>query len=582
MRRNLVGKKLPQQPKLAWTDTVTFDADALTGAQLKAIRTDNADLPRSGDLHWVQIADGVANQFKRGDHMALSSAFHSLRSNTMSNINISVKLLSDAPGITTDRVRRSFMPGVGGNTTAAFTDVTAPSGSITNVPGGGVHVENGSNENTRLGWTGLSGTISYGAKSRTIVPLEFFRVRFKISGLVGYIVPRIDGVQLDGPNGEIITSDGIYTWYCKADGNNSSIDFALQFGIYQDYSEATVEYMHLDVMDSPSSTYDRIDNRTATTDGLLIGVRANGATAYVDARDTYVAAGYQRGLYQDVLPSTAYNWGRSSDYRPGHEKETVASAGNVLDDGWYGLSQLAVLPVKDLWAQLYANNSAIGADIDPTAEWFVAHDIPLFLPDWSSSTESDFTAGTYSYPDAWAKDCAVRWQVSVGAVSAPTWDNNWKRAHSGYALFARNATGDKQTWDYENYNNPDFPDEPNDFTLEALGITLGTQQFFELCDDADGSQIDISGTTPAFRGARGKILTSGHDFSVIAAGDEFVANYGRDNPGPFANAPWNFEWRAVTFIAESGQLVDITSSGIDTESSVPHWSHATCVFGFVN
>ena len=585
MRRNLVGKKNPQQPKIRWSDTLSLDAGSLTGAQLKAIRDANSDLPMSSSTHWTEIADGSTNQFKKNDHMALSSAFLSQRSNTLCNASFTT--VSQSVGtISETRNGRSFLPAVGGYQLADF-DTAEDEGTwgfLVDGSHGDYIYLGGSDKAIKLGFE-LSGTYNYGAKSHTIGTNDYFRIRFKIGSFTLFGGSNADdGVHLR-INGDVVdnlkaSEDGVYTWYGRANG--TTVDVVLRVPAH---CTCYIYYMHVDVLDSTASPNYLIDNTTAKSDNLLIGVRANGATAYTTAYDTSNTAGYQRGLYKDVLVSTAYNWGRSSDLRPGHEKAYVADIGNVTEDGWYGLPRLAFLPIEDVWADLYANNSAIGADIDPTAEWYIAHDVSFHsATNWDPQVLTDaIVYGYYNFYDAWIKECDVQQQTSVAAVSVPTWDNNWKRAHSDYHLFARNTTNDKSTWEYENFDSVDFDDEPNGFTIEGRGIVLGAQQFFELCDEADGSQVNISGSTPAFRGARGKIVTSGHDFTVLAAGDELTTSYGSGVGGAFTNAPVNFEWRMVTFIGESGQNVDITSSGIDTEiTNVPHWSHAGGVFGFVN
>ena len=587
MRRNLVGKKKPQQPKIRWSDTFSLDAGSLTGAELKAIRDDNDDLPNSNAVHYTEIADGSTNQFKKGDHMALSSAFVSHRSDALTNP--STTFTPQLAGtIREERNRLAFLPAVGGTEISDFDTITDEgSGGFwtdgTDGPGlEYVHLGL-SDKAVQIGFD-LSGTYSYGAKSHTVGNDDYFRIRFRIEDFTRYSGSSpTAGVHLR-INGSVVSTleadeDGLYTWYGRANGSTVSVVLRVPA-----YTTCKLHYMHVDLPSTTNTQLQRIDNTTATSDDLLIAVRANGATAVTTAYDVNVDAGYQRGLYKDLLVSTAYNWGRSSEFRPGHEKEYVASVGNVTEDGWYGLPRLAFLPIEDVWASLYAYDSGIGADIDPTAEWYIGHDIDLHpATNFDAQVHTDIIVhNLYNYNDAWIKECDVQQQTSVAAVSAPTWDNNWKRAHSDYNLFARNTTQDKSTWEYENYDSIDFDDEPNDFTLDARGIVLGTQQFFELCDDADGSQVDISGTTPAFRGARGKIVTSGHDFTVLAASDELTTSYGSGSGGSYINAPVNFEWRMVTFIGESGQNVDITSSGMDTESSIEHWSHAGGVFGFVN
>lgn len=583
MRRNLVGKKKPQQPKIRWSDTFSLDAGSLTGVQLKALRDANSDLPRSFDTHWTEIADGSTNQFKKGDHMALSSAFLSQRSDTMTNP--SVTFTPQLAGtIREERNRLGFLPAAGGNQVADF-DTVADEGSGGSATNGTDYVLIGNSDKAmQLGFD-LSGTYNYGAASVTVGTNDYFRIRFKI-GSFGRFAGSDPAAEVHlRINGSVVTTlgaeaDGVYTWYGRANG--STVDVVLRIPAY---CQCRVYYMHVDLPSTTNTQLQRIDNETATSDDLLIGVRANGATALTTAYDVNAFySGYQRGLYKDVLLSTSYNWGRSSDYRPGHEQEYVASIGNVTEDGWYGLPRLAFLPIEDVWAALYDYDSGIGSEVDPTAEWFIAHDIPFHnATNWDSQVHTDIiVSGLYNYYDAWIKESGVQQQTSVAAVAAPTWDDNWKRAHSDYHLFARNATGDPYTWEYQNFDSVDFADEPNDFTLEARGIVLGTQQFVELCDEADGSQVNISGTTPAFRGARGKIVTSGHDFTFLAAGDELTTSSGVGVSLSYINAPVEFEWRMITFIGESGQNVDITSSGMDTESTVPHWSHAGGVFGFVN
>lgn len=591
MRRNLVGKKKPQQPKIRWSDTFNLDAGSLTGAQLKAIRDANSDLPVSSDVHWTEIADGSTNQFKKGDHMALSSAFISQRQNTMTTPTLTSQSMT-AGTVSLERSSLAYLPAAGGSTVADMSIVdVGGGGSIVDGPDGGVVVSNGSGTITKVG-VEATGTVTYGSKSNFVGSNEYFRARIKISNLTltqGQVI-------LCGMNNSSIltnveiTEEGVHTIYGRFIGNGKvhlELRMCLNAPGHSQLGgcSMTLDYFHLDIVEDIGlyrHGSSRADNKTATSSNLLIGVRANGATAYTTAYDSSISAGYQRGLYQDVLVSTAYNWGRSSDLRPGHEESYVVPAGNVTDDGWYALPRLAFLPIEDVWADLYANNSGIGPDVDPTAEWFIAHDVPLHSPSWTSATQTDLGNSVYEPIDAWVKDCDVQQQTSVAAVSAPTWDNNWKRAHSGYSLFARNTTDNTSAWEYENFDSADFSDEPNDFTLDARGIVLGAQQFFELCDDADGSQADVSGTTEAFRGARGKILVNGNDFTVLAAGDEFVASYGSGPSREYTNAPATFEWRMVTFIGEAGQEGDITSSSIDTENSALHWSHSGGVFGFVN
>jgi len=590
MRRNLVGKKLPQQPKIRWSNTVTLDAGSLTGAQLKAMRDANDDLPNSGGIHYTEIADGSTSQFKRGDHMALCATFLSQRQDELTNPSIT--WTSQLAGtIQETRNRVGFFPAVGGGYLADFDTVTdegtGGSAADSNDPNDGDYVRIGySDKAMQLGFT-LSGTYNYGALSRTVGTDEYFRIRFKIGSFIRFSGSDPDaGVHLR-INGSVVDTlevdaDGIYTWYGRADG--PTVDVALRIPAN---CAVRVYYMHVDLPSSTNTELQRIDNKTATSDDLLIAVRANGATAVASAYDIGVAAGYQRNLYTDVLLNTAYLFGRSSGFRPGHEKDYVskiAFQGQIDEDGWFGIPRLAFLPIEDVWAKLYAYEPAIGAEVDPTAEWYIAHDIPFHsATNYDPQVHTDIiVSGLYNYYDAWIKECGVQQQTSVAAVAAPTWDNNWSRSHSDYHLFGRNATRDKSTWEYENFDSIDFTNEPNGFTLEARGIVLGAQMFVELCDDADGSQVDISGSTPAFRGARGKIVTSGHDFTFLAAGDELSTRYGQGKDLLYANAPVAFEWRMVTFIGESGQNVDITSSGMDTESSVPHWSHAGGVFGFVN
>jgi hypothetical protein len=585
MRRNLIGKKLPQQPKIRWTDTVRLDAVTSSSQGLKAIRDANSDLPLSSDVHWRAVADGATNQFKKGDHFALSSAYSSNRSfrETFAPLQINNQALGTVAS--TLRSGRRYIPSVGGNTVADFTQVVAGTGSISNVPGGGVAVQGGAGSNARLGWSSLSGLISYQGTEHTIEQYEKYRVRIKLSNVTApssgsSIFPVVDGTVLTN---ERITEDGVYTWYCRSNGND--INFALQFDtIATGNVSATVDYMHLDVNTSTASPWAQGETQSANTQQILIGVRANGATAYVDMYDAATYANRvldaPRSLYASGMMNTNSAYGRTSEYRPGHETDYVYSGGgNVLEDAWWGHASLCLLPMEDLWYMLYANNSAIGADIDPTAEWYVADNIPLKTVDWQTDVDADLALGLYDPIDAWVKDNQVQIQTSIGAVAVPSWDGVWKRRHMDTQQFARNTTAARNQWAYQSYNNADFNDEPNGFTIEALGIVLGAQAFYELCDMADGSQLNTG--TPAFRGARGKINTSGHDFSVLASGHEYATSYGELDSSVAINTPNEFEWRHVTFIGESGQLADLESSSLDTEG-LNHWSHAGGVFGFAN
>lgn len=597
MRRNLVGKKPPQQPKIRWSDTVSLDAGSLTATQLKGIRDANSVLPRYDDVHWAEIADGSTKQFKAGDHFALSSAFLSERQGILTNISDTYTSQS-AGTIQLERPGLQYLPGGGGNTIAQLNNCEANAGTITDVAGGGVRMVTASGSISRIGHE-LTGSISYGGFTNNLGSNEFFRVRVKISELT----LTNNQVVIGFMNGSFkralpeISEPGVYTLYCRYIGTSGRV--ALELGIAEDSAgvpsyggcSMTIDYMHIDpkYFDGTSEN-SRDDNETVSASDPYVAVRANGATAYADLFDVWTGpvGGDARGTYLQAYALSSPISGRSADKRPSHEEAyaTPAVVGNdvsLTGNGWAGSTVMSMSSVKDLWSELYSNNPAIGQDVDPTAEWFVGYRI-TGSPDspYTATVQQDIGAGTYNEGDAWAKECAVRYQISVAAVSASAWDGDWKRSHKDYHWFARSSTSDTTTWDYEAYDSQDFNDEPNDFTLEARGIVLGAQQFFELCDEADGSQIGESGTTQAFRGERGKVVAGGNDFSVLAAGDEYHVSYGAGAGHRYSNVPASFEWRMVTFIGESGQESDIATATLDTESGYNHWSHAAGVFGFIN
>ena len=68
-------------------------------------------------------------------------------------------------------------------------------------------------------------------------------------------------------------------------------------------------------------------------------------------------------------------------------------------------------------------------------------------------------------------------------------------------------------------------------------------------------------------------------------GGAFNASYGSAEISGFfprlSNVPRQFQWRRITYIVESPQLVDIDTSGLYTEG-FNHWSHAGSVIGFAN
>jgi len=595
MRRNLVGKKLPQQAKIRYAVSVDRDATALSAADLKAIRDANSDLPSSDVIHWEQIATGGGTQYRPGEHMAITSTFSALRTDTLTSPVIS-NANQGPSSIQDKRSLQVYIPAIGGSAKADFNDIDDAGGTAIIVDQAeGLRVTTSiSFESPRVGFTGLTGAYTHDGVTATIgdglnASGQYFRVRIKLSnvtasGGTSAIFPYMDGDVISGV--DPITADGVYTFYCR--GANANPNFALQFGAMGDFVEGTIEYLHIDLPDDNKSAYcfERLDNGCASSFGMKLAVRANGATAECGVYDATVAAGYLRTLYRSLLLNTTHLYGRSADKRPGHDQYYCAQNGDVVNDGWFAIAEMAMFPVEDAWGLLYANNPAIGADVDATAEWFIGHDIPQTSRIWLTGVEDDINFGTYSEADAWYKECAVQTQATVAAIVTPTWDNEWSRAYSTEAQVARNATADPDVWSYDTYANSPHANEPNGFTIDAWGIVLGAQWMGELNDVADGSTVN-SGSTEAFRGNRGEIFTNGHNVEYAANnnGGAFNASYGSAEISGFfprlSNVPRQFQWRRITYIVESPQLVDIDTSGLYTEG-FNHWSHAGSVIGFAN
>lgn len=597
MRRNLVGKKKPQQPKIRHVATFNRDAEALTGEDLKAIRDGNSDLPSSDAIHWEQIATGSTTQFRPREHMAIAGTFSALRSDTLSDSFPGLDSNNQGPGsIQYERSLKLYIPAIQGRLKSDYNDIDDAGGTAIIVDQAeGLRVTTSiSFESPRVGFTGLTGAYTHDGYTATIgnalsASGQYFRVRIKLSnvtasGGTSAIFPYMDGDVISGV--DPITADGVYTFYCR--GANANPNFALQFGATGAFVEGTLEYCHIDLPldDNYAYCFARSDNECARSSGMKLAVRANGATAECDVYSATVEAGYLRAVYSSLLLNTTHLYGRSADKRPGHDQYYCAQNGDTVNDGWFAIADMAMFPVEDAWGLLYANNPSIGADVDPTAEWFIGHEIQTASPTWLSDVADDIALGSYNEADAWYKECAVQTQTTVAAIVTPTWDNEWSRAYSTYALVARNATQEPDVWSYDTFANSPHANEPNGFTIDAWGIVLGAQWMAELNDVSDGNTLN-SGTTEAFRGARGEIFTNGHNVEYAANnnGGEFNANYGSAVLGGFGartgNVPRQFQWRRITYIAESPQLVDIDTSGLYTED-LNHWSHAGAVIGFIN
>lgn len=362
-------------------------------------------------------------------------------------------------------------------------------------------------------------------------------------------------------------NSGSFTKYFRAAASLTDVEITIE-------AAGTIElqYFYADNDTGATTGTYCLDREAAYPTAQLVCVRdSSGEVAQINIYDMNTAPGLPEGLSSSVVSNSAKSFGRPTVLRPGHDDKYV-------DEGWWGIARANFWRIDDIWKRLRSENSNLSATVDPAAEWYVATEIDTPSKVYTVPTSSEIANGDYDESDAWKKECSTHEQYSVGAVEVPFWDGDWKRKHADWALFGRVPSETTSTYEYWTANRVNFDNEPNDFTVGGRGIILGAQQFVEVSDLADG-ETGTAGT-PSFPGAIGKITVSGQDF---VSATEYTANAGEANVDSSfaANVLQNGEWRAVTYVGEGGQDVDITTADLDT-SSLEHWTFAGGTFAFIN
>ena len=555
MRRNLVGKKLPQQPKLKATSysTTGYDATTAQATQRKTDRdaaTDSLDWA-DGSYIWEQFATAATN-VKPTDHFAFSAVAASLRTSSVFDTTATSTTgdLAERTSSLTVRSRPKYKYTTGSQdgTTSWWFAVSQNSGTVT---------QNTTDKQVEISWNGSGTGPNFLYQSGPVLGYYRTRVLFKTFTGSGRATLFIDGISTYSFTSSDAGKEVVI--YSRA-GAGRALKYQLTFE--NGSVDADLDYFIAEEEDGTGSGSSHLTPETAGPSGLWLGVEAGAETATIDlaSHGLTVTSGAGTGPYGD--DATSY----------------------YTTDGWYGKCFTGIIPVATLWTALRAVNPNLPATVPSDANWYTSLKHETSSATYQLGVQTSIGAGTYTTKDAYA--CMVQTQTytTVGVVSAPTWDGNWSRETTAQGGFYRRLDGTTaSTWKLDNKDITDFADEPNGFTIEALGIVCGAAVAFELCDKADGEQT-ASGTI-AFRGARGKpIMSDGaggtQDFSGLT---DYNSGYKALTTAVFTNTPTNGEMRAVTFVGESGQDVDFNEIQWDSETGLtPHHSHIACAIHSVN
>ena len=583
MRRNLVGKKQPQQFKVKWTSTAV--QDLITPEDVKAHRDLYSDF--SSFYTWSQIADGALQQLTEEDWLVLNVAHMAQRQYTQS----SGIVLGTAPAAgsgSLDRMVSAYRPisGTAGTATAPFQAVPGAGNIFPAVPNGD------GGQSITMSWDGVGTPPKLVLNNYQPGPdwgegpesVDYYRIRMRMWTALQN--PNPLDVYIEGQPVDSILSYGefkYYTFYGRGTSNGANVELVMSGSGLVEF-----DYVYFDMADTSftgNTPTDKTIVATNFTNFGRVGVRVGGEVAETAFTRVLLAS-------DDVY------------MRGGSGIETgAAHAGDYVRDVDTS-SCLALTNPSQIWSSLRVDNPNIPEELDPTAEWFVGLPINERELTYNANVDIDIRNGNYTTADAWVAENGWFSVMQSAAVSGrKLWNGTWKRLYEMEAEGDRIPSPDSNLgWYYEDISaveaNDDeeatevlfslgvFPDSPNGFTLDALGLQIGIGMCYETADRADGYDPD-SGTA-ASRGERGQwILTELAGPPPIDQDFRLEANYfetysSRTLGFKGKGCPQSCERRVYTYIVEDGQDCDYDFLTFSDTFADDLWTNSNLIHASVN
>ena len=582
MLRNFVGKKVPQQFKPKWTTSAVLDP--VTPQDVKAIRNANSDF--SSFYLWSQIADGTTNQITEEDWLALNVAHMAQRQFTQTGSFV-IGTDPAAGSGSLDRMRSKYRPisGTTGSATSPFQAVPGDGTILTAQPNGY------GGQSISMSWSG-TGTApklilsnyqpnpDWGTGTQSV---DYYRIRMRMWTATQN--PNPLDVYIEGQPVDSILSGGefkYYTFYGRGTANGANIELVMSgSGLVE------LDYVYFDMADTGHS------NSTPANTALLstnftgfgrIGVRVNGEVA--DTSFTRVRLAADEAYLQSSSPVS-----------------DTAHCGDYVRRANYSSSLALTNPVQ-IWSSLRVANPNIPEELDPTAEWFVGFPVNEQSLGYNGQVETSINLGTYTSADAWVAENGWFSVCHAAAVSGrKQFDGTFSRLFEAHIEGDRLPSPDSNLgWYYEDIDaveaNDDeeatpvvfssnvYPDQPNGFTLDAIGLQMGIGVCYETADLADG--YDPASGTPALRGARGQWqLTESagpppvnQEFS--AEGNYFSTYSSRTLGDTYNGEAQSCERRVYSYIVSAGQECDYAFFEFDDTLAGDLWTHSNLIHASVN
>ena len=436
MRRNLVGKKLPQQFKIRWEQDHHDTLDTTEAAKAARLLGYTCTNERIDNDQYQYYAVPMQNfflgspRFKKDDFIALCAGYHTQRTYTKSEPLTTSPSLNAGQG-TRDRVRGQMRPipgafTVGNNLGPFYT--AANSGTITN---------DVANSEGRLSivmeWDGTGVAPQIGLVNYQPLPnfgqgpenIDYWQLRFRFN-VIDFDDPNaleaLD-VYMEGTPAETLFNENAgqeYVFQGRARSTGASMYFTMAGP-----GRVELDYAYVDMRPSAA-----VGGVLKTSDTRVAGVNMSTAAEFAVRTSSGEVAQTRTVDFRFYGPYSNNSF-KGNSYPEG--RKSADHTRTAVDMG----SIIGMAPVEKLWGRLRIDNPNLPEEVDENAEWFLL--MPLYRVEtsggdgwedilFSTAAQAELVDPSIHIADLWAAENRMHIHVHAAAISgADLFDEDWYR-----------------------------------------------------------------------------------------------------------------------------------------------------------